>query len=267
MKQSAVGMIVAAAAALSGCSSARSTSVETTGTLSVPLSVTTNGSTYILANASIYIYPSFCCAGGTVITTGGDGGTAEFTTTLQTGSWYADLYNWTLEREDPLGGFDPVVATLTSSNYVPFTIDNGTTTTVTFTFQTDGVTVTTGSGTLNVGIAVNQTDAACTPFGDDCAAGSWCPPASLTAADLACVVAGTVALGQPCTEPLDCVANAACFTVGDAGAVCAALCPGSDVNLPCSTGGTCQSATSADYGICLPDSTGGGDAGDDSSIP
>jgi hypothetical protein len=250
--------LVVAAALGSACETGGSTSGqtdETTGTLSMPLTATTNGATYILVNASIFIEPTTCCGPYTNLSTGADAGTTDLTTALQTGNYDAYLEAWTLERQDPQGGFEPVVATLTSSSFQEFTIYNGVTTTVTFTFQTDGVTVVVGSGTLDIGIAVNESDAACTPLGNDCGPGSWCPPASLTGADLACVLSGTVALGQPCATPTDCVANASCFTLGDAGAVCAALCPGSGVNLPCPTGGICQSAT-PDYGICVAGATG-----------
>jgi hypothetical protein len=249
-------MLVAAALG-SACETAGSTSGQTdeaTGTLSMPLTAATNGATYILANASILIEPTTCCGPYAFLNTGADAGTTDLTTALQTGTYEAYLEYWTLERQDSQGGFEPVVATLTSSSVEEFTIYNGATTTITFTFQTDGVTVVVGSGTLDIGIAVNESDAACTPLGNDCGPGSWCPPASLTGADLACVPSGTVALGQPCATPTDCVANASCFTLGDAGALCAALCPGSGVNLPCATGGICQSAA-PDYGICVAGTT------------
>jgi hypothetical protein len=246
--------IVAAPAWVAGCANRASTGAETTGTLRVPLSAVSDGATYRLVDVQIEVFSTSGFGFSGFIQNGASGG--DLTETLQTGSYQADLFGWALQREDASGTFQPVVATLTSPDGVPFTIDNGTTSTVTYTFQTDGVTVVVGSGTVTVAVNVNQSDAACTPLGSDCASGSWCPPASLTGADLACVPAGTVALGQPCTDPTSCVANASCFSFGDGGAVCAALCPSSGFNLPCASGGTCQSVTS-DYGFCDPDVDGG----------
>jgi hypothetical protein len=264
---------VSVALAITGCSgggSAKSQSRESTGTFSLPLSTITNGTTYQLVNAGIQIF-SVSTFFDTFLSSGPDGGTTDLSTSLPTGSYNADLeFGWTLKREDAQGNFEPVAATLTSSSFVPFTIYNGATTTVTFTFQTDGVAVIVGSGIVNVAIDVNAADAACTPLGSDCASGSWCPPASLSGADLACVPAGFVAVGQPCTDPTSCVANASCFQVGDAGTLCAALCPSSGVNLPCASGGTCNPAT-ADYGICVVGddgvTLGGGTPGQDAGSP
>lgn len=241
---------------IGGCSSNPSppgpASAEDIGTVSMALSTVVNGATYALVNVELEIQPTtFCC--GTILFSGPpnpDGGTSDLSTSLQTGTYEADLFpGWTLERLDAEGVFEPVNATLTSSSFVDFTIFNGTTSTVSFTFETDGVTVVVGSGTLDVAIDVNQVDAACTPLGTTCGSGSWCPPASLTGEDLACVSAGSVAVGQPCADPTSCVANASCFNLNDAGAVCAALCSSANFNQPCSSGGTCQPVGS-DYGIC-----------------
>lgn len=253
------GICMAMALAIPACSgsgSGKSVSTESTGTFSLPLSTVANGATYQLVNATIEIFSESGFFFDTYLSSGPEGGSTDLSTSLQAGSYDASLFSgWTLERQDAHGNFEPVTATLTSSSFVPFSIYNGTTTTVTYTFQTDAVTVVVGSGNLNVAIDVNTTDAACTPLGSDCASGSWCPPASLTGADLTCVPAGSVAVGQPCTGPSECVANASCFEIGDAGTLCAALCPSSGFDLPCDSGGTCQAATS-DYGICAVDDAG-----------
>jgi hypothetical protein len=206
--------------------------------------------TYRLVDADIAIQSTG--SGGffdTYLTTGADGG-GDLTATLPTGNYAAYLETWSLQVEDASGNFQPVVATVVSSTYQYFTIYNDSSTTITFTFKTDGVIVVVGSGTLSVGIDVNTPDAACTPLGSDCGAGFWCPPATLTGADLTCVPAGTVAVGQPCASPADCVANATCTAVVDGGAaVCTALCSSDIFTHPCAGGGTCNSVTS-DYGLC-----------------
>ncbi len=248
------------ALAVAGCSgghaSASSPSNAATGTVSLPLSTVANGVTYQLVNADFEIFSEGRNFFETFLTSNGpDGGATDLSTTLPTGSYEVDLlFGWTLERQDAQGNLTPVTATLTSNSFADFSIDNGTTTTVTFTFETDGVIVVIGSGALNIAIGVDTVDAGCTPLGNDCASGSWCPPASLTGSDLSCVPAGVTAVGEPCSDPTSCVANASCFQVGT-GTFCEALCPSSDFDLPCATGGTCQSATS-DYGVCVT-----GDAG------
>jgi len=169
---------------------------------------------------------------------------------LQTGSYTAYLFSWTLERDDGTGTFRPLPATLISSNAVNFSIFNGGTSTISYRFQTDGVVVTVGSGDLKVKATVDEVPATCTPFGTDCAAGTWCPPTGLTGAPRACIVAGPAAIGDPCLSPLDCVANASCIDAGDgSGSVCVGLCPDLLFSMSCSTGGTCQPA-GTDYGFC-----------------
>jgi hypothetical protein len=171
-----------------------------------------------------------------------------FTTTLTTGTYTSFLENWNLERDDGAGNFVPVMATLESNTVNSFTILNGTTTTLSYRFQTDGAIVTIGTGNLDVIVAVDQTTGACTPLGTDCPVGEWCPPTELTGASRACVPAGAVAVGQACANPSDCVVNASCFDLG-AGPVCAALCGSNGFGVACTTGGVCASVTSG-YGIC-----------------
>lgn len=217
---------------------------EDTGTVSMDLQTVTGGATYQLSNLEILIEgPTF------QFLEESNPSETVLSTTLPTGAYTSFLEDFTLEREDSMGNFSPVIATLTSSSFNPFTIFNGTTTTLTYQFQTDGQIVTVGSGTLDVMVNVTQTPGACTPLGTDCAIpGTWCPPTGLTGADLACIPAGTVALGQPCAMPTDCVADASCFNPGT-GPVCTALCSSADFTMTCATGGVCTSAAS-DYGFC-----------------
>jgi hypothetical protein len=219
--------------------------------VALPLTTVANGVTYRLFNASVTIYGQFPF--GYYLSDGNDGGAAELSTSLPAGNYSAQLnYGWTLERLDAGGTFRPVVATL-STNYIPFKIYNGTTTTIDFVFQTDGVAVVVGAGTIDIGFVVDASKPACTELGTDCPSGSWCPPASLTGADLACVPAGSVAFGSPCLGPEDCVANASCFQLADAGSVCVPLCLTDGTGPACATGTVCQAMAAdagTDFGIC-----------------
>src|SRR5438128_1481274 len=96
------------------------------GTFSMPLTAATAGHTYRLRNAAVNIYgPTYTSLYGS-----DDPNEAVLATTLQTGSYTANLYAWTLERADDGGIFAPVSATLVSSPSVGFSVFNGTTTTV-----------------------------------------------------------------------------------------------------------------------------------------
>lgn len=253
------GSLACASALATACVSRDGAGEKTgaTGSLSMPLSTVSGGTTYRLANVDIFISgPTF------VNLTESNPAESVLSTTLPTGNYSAFLESWTLEKDDGSGNFLPVLATLESSASSAFSVFNGTTTTLVYRFLTDGVIVTVGSGQVDVVAAVDQVPPLCTPLGADCPPGSWCPPAGLAGADLACVAAGAVPVGQPCFGPLDCVANASCFDQG-AGPVCAALCAKSAVGAPCDTGGTCLAA-GIDYGVCSGAAADGGtDAGAD----
>jgi hypothetical protein len=231
---------------LSGCGSDASHHEEsaTTGTLSLPLLATAGAHTYRLQGGLYVSGPSFVFLDVNADTT-------VLTTTLQTGAYTANLYFWTLTRDDGAGNFVPVSATLVSSGSPSFTIFNQTTTTVSFQFETDGQIVTVGAGQLNVDIGVHETPPVCALLGSDCPAGSWCAPTELTGAALSCIAAGAVAEGAACLSPLDCAENSSCFDFGS-GAVCMRLCASADFNQPCSSGETCT-PQGIDYGVCRPD--------------
>ncbi len=230
-----------------------------TGSLALPLVTHVGDSTYRLS-ASIYVYgPTF-----TVLYTSADPSEEVLTATLQTGDYQAYLSDYQLEKLDSSGNFVPVSATLVSSYSVDFTIYNRSTTSISFEFETDGVIVPVGAGNLNVHVGITETSPACNILGDDCGAGAWCPPPELTARPLACQFAGSVAVGEACEGPLDCVGNASCFDFGG-GPVCANLCPKSDFGAACAGGGSCEEA-GAEYGICVPEggtfpTTGSGGSG------
>jgi hypothetical protein len=223
-----------------------------TGRVALPLVTQANGHTYRLRNVFLAISgPEFV-----QLFDPGDQSQMALSTSLVTGAYTAFLFSgWTLERDDGTGTFSPVVATLISSSAVGFTIFHGATSTVTYRFQTDGVIVTVGAGDVRITASVDEVGAVCTPFGEDCGTGAWCPPTSLTGGPRACMAAGATSLGAPCASPTECVADASCFDVG-AGPVCMALCPPSQFDGLCgNASGTCQ-AVGAEYGICRPGAEG-----------
>jgi hypothetical protein len=81
---------------------------------------------------------------------------------------------------------------------VSFEILNGSTTTVSFQFETDGEIITMGSGGLAVAAKIDELAPICVPLGSDCGEGRWCPPAELTGAQLACRYAGAI---EPVRQP------------------------------------------------------------------
>jgi hypothetical protein len=142
-----------------------------------------------------------------------------------------------------------VQATLVSGPTSSFQVFNGTTTTISYRFQTEGTIVTVGQGAVDVTVDVTEVAPACTPFGADCAAGSWCAPSELTGSQLACITGGSVAPGELCTDVTSCVSGASCFELGSSPAVCVALCPSSELGQPCPSGGICEAAGTT-YGLC-----------------
>jgi hypothetical protein len=256
----AAACVMAAVASGLGCSGGGGhAGSESSGVVSLPLATSAGGVSYRLDNVELEIEGP----NGFQFLEESNPNEAALTTTVVPGSYSAFLESWTLEKDDGTGSFAPVIATLESTPSQSFVAFNGTTTTLTYRFQTDGVIVTVGAGSVSIVAAVDQVPPLCTPFGTDCPSGSWCPPGQLIGADVSCIGAGSVALGAPCAEPTDCVANASCFDLGG-GPVCTALCPASEFNGPCDAGGTCVQA-GVDYGVChgAPGGDGGTDGGVD----
>jgi len=215
-----------------------------TGSLSLALTTSVGDHQYRFSSFTVLIWPDY-----TWLQSNG-GSESVLTAQLPTGHHQADLYNWELERDDGTGNFRHVDATLLSSYYVDFEILNGSTTTVTYQFETDGEIVTMGAGTLNVAGHVEERPPVCTVLGDDCGEGLWCPPTGITGAPLACRAAGAVEIGASCASPAECVANSSCIDLG-AGPVCAELCAPDSFDQACVSGGQCV-AVGADYGVCTP---------------
>ncbi len=220
-----------------------STEAATTGTFSMPLLASAGSHTYRLQGSMWISGPLY-----TYLDLSAD--TDVATTALPTGNYNSSLNWWTLSRDDGTGNFEPVNATLVSSGYASFSIFNQATTTLSFQFETDGQLITVGSGSLHVAVDVEETPPVCAPLGGDCAPGTWCAPPELTGAVLACISEGPVAVGEPCSSPLDCVGNSSCFDFGS-GAVCTPLCSGAELGLECVGGGLCT-PQGVDYGVCAP---------------
>ena len=244
----AAAVLAQACAGAGGADTPTGPAGDETGRVSLPLLSVVGDHTYRLNNVYIVIYgPQFA-----QLFSNDSATETTLDATLQTGSYQAFLQSWRLERADSAGVFQPVDASLVSSSVVSFAIATGTTSTVVYEFRSDGVIVKVGAGFLKVKADVDEIAAVCTPFGADCAEGTWCPPTGLTGMRRSCVSVGSIALGQPCASPFDCVADAACFDLGgDVGSVCAALCPASSFGAACASGGTCQ-AVDDEYGVCRP---------------
>ncbi|MGC4090380.1 MAG: hypothetical protein QM756_21380 [Polyangiaceae bacterium] len=226
---------------------------QATGTLSLPLVTNVAGHTYRLSGQFYVSGPIF-----SFYDLGGDA--PALSLSLPTGNYSAYLYSWSLNRLDENGVYVPVRATLTSNYWVNFSIFNQASTSISFQFQTNSETVTVGTGNLSVNFGVTELPPACAPLGDDCFAGSWCPPSQLTGAPLACVGAGGVGLGESCASPTECVANSTCVDEGS-GPHCTALCLAADFGAACANGGTCTEVGS-EYGVCRTQPTPPGDTGE-----
>jgi hypothetical protein len=218
---------------------------EQAGTLALPLRVTVGDHLYRFSYFQVYLYSD-----GVFLSSTDDPAETVLTAELPTGQHQASLWSWALERDDGLGNFVPVDASLVSSSYVNFEILNGSTTTVSFQFETDGEIITVGSGGLAVAAEIAERAPVCAPLGSDCGDGLWCPPSDLTGAPLACRYAGFVELGAACGSPADCVANSSCVDFGN-GPVCAALCSSAELGAACPSGGSCTAA-GQQYGVCSP---------------
>lgn len=253
--------LLSGAFSLTSCSSSSDSTgeieSESRGTLSVPLIANSGGHVYKLQGQLIVSGPTYA-----YLDVGSE--SSVVTTSLPTGNYTAYLNSWALTRDDGVGNFLPVVATLLSNYGQSFTIFNQANTSIAFEFETNGEVVAVGSGHLGVRAVVSETAPICTILGTDCPMASWCAPTRLTGQPLACIASGTVPAWAACDSPLDCEANTSCFDFG-AGAVCSPLCRSPDFDMPCATGGTCtpQGAT---YGVCVPDVQASASAADTDAV-
>lgn len=241
-----LGALGAACSVETGKDAAPEEDYASAGTLELPLVAVEGDHIYRVTGIQVAVYgPTYAYLNGS-----DDPTETVISTSLPTGDYTAYFYGGRLERDDGTGNFAPVEARLVSSSIRSFKVFNGTTTTLEFEFETDGVIVTVGGGEVRVILDVTEGAAVCTPFSDECGSGAWCPPTGLTGLARACVFEGPVARGESCVGPSECVANSSCFDLGS-GPVCAELCPIVDVGSPCASGGTCE-GVDAEYGVCVP---------------
>jgi hypothetical protein len=218
-----------------------------TGTLDLPLVIQVGDTTYRLS-MSLEVYGDYSWE---YIYTDAFSDETSIQRALPTGNYNAYLYNWQMYKEED-GEIFEVSSTLVSDYYSYFTIQNNATTTISYTFETDGVRVVIGTGNLIINVEVNEIAPACEPLSDSCGEGYWCPPTELTGKSLSCYyVEGSGEVGDPCSSPSACGANLSCFDFG-AGPVCGALCLEEDFEQECASGGTCV-AQGLSYGVCVPE--------------
>lgn len=227
------------------------------GTLELPLRATSNGHTYQLSG---YVrieqdpygppyYSNYVPLDGDVVSVD-----------LPAGRYFSDLQDWLLSREVD-GSLLRVQADLLSPARQAITVFAGSKSTLTYRFSTDGFVIATGTGGVDITVAVHETTPDCTPFGAGCGGGTWCAPTELTGRAVACIEHGSVPVGAPCMSPTSCVADATCRSASPGGvgaAVCTRLCPTSELGEECADGGRCTLSESG-YGICT--SVSCGDAG------
>lgn len=142
--------------AVTACGSdQQSSDARNVGTVKIPLSTTVGTSTYRL-DAVFNITGQ---EGVVTLTTRGD--EPALSTTLPSGAYDIGLESYTLSKEDGAGNFYAVEATVVA-NSLPFTVTANSTTTVSFHFLTDGVTVAPGTG--NVDVTFDVTETGCHPI-------------------------------------------------------------------------------------------------------
>ena len=151
----AVLLAAPAGVVTAGCAArGEDTAVTEHGTLAMALTAQTNGTTYRLRNGMLQI------TGPTDLTvsTETDPNLSVLATTLGTGNYSIELLDgWALEQLDSSGVGTTVEASLISSPVVNFEILANSTTSVLYQFQTNGVIVEIGTGTLSVSIDVVET--------------------------------------------------------------------------------------------------------------
>ncbi|HVJ14832.1 MAG TPA: hypothetical protein VM686_05305 [Polyangiaceae bacterium] len=239
---------LAAVPALSGCSIETSEDEAKTGSVSMALSSVTNGTEYRLSNAVFQIDGLV----STSLQSSDMVGETVLSAVLPVGGYTSSLASgWVLQRNDG-GTFVNVQATLVSQNPVAFQVNEGSSTSLVYQFDTDGTIISIGSGSLDISIAVNETGtpAACTPFGAGCAASEWCVPGALFGAPDQCVQTGPLQPGDACDGTVGCGMNQLCGDIG-LGNQCLELCSGSTFGQPCpGGGGVCTDFGDPTVGLC-----------------
>jgi hypothetical protein len=143
-------------AVLMGCAACGTDDTSrATGALAMLLSTEVNGATYRLSAARFEVTGTESAT----LNSDDDPDASSLEVVLDAGNYDVLLRDgWRLEkRTDPGGEFAAVSATLVSPNPAAFSIIEGETTRVAFAFETDGVIVDLGKGTLQLVIDVTET--------------------------------------------------------------------------------------------------------------
>jgi hypothetical protein len=159
----------AAAIAALGCGSdPRPGGGDGTGQVRVALTSSAGGATYVLADATFLVTriqpPPTPDEITGVRLRAPDPTAGDVVATLGVGRYAVALVDgWQLERQDSPTSLVPVQATLLSANPASVSIFSGQTSMVTFQFQTTGIPITFGPGTIDIGIATSTCDPAPPP--------------------------------------------------------------------------------------------------------
>lgn len=132
------------------CSSDQSSQTQGAGSISIPLSISVGSNNYRLDAVFAIVGDQ----GNVTLSTRGDEPTLS--TTLAAGAYDILLESFTLSKDDGTGTFNAVAATAVASS-IPFTVTANATTTVSFQFLTDGMTVSPGAGNVAIGFGVTDT--------------------------------------------------------------------------------------------------------------
>jgi len=163
---------VAAVVAAIGCGAdgapAPTPNGDGTGTIELALSSMSGGATYVLANATFLVEriqpPPEPGEISGIRLHSADATGADLTASLEVGRYTVRLLDgWQIERQDSPSNLVPVHATLQSANPVTVSILSGKKTTVTFQFQTNGIPLTFGPGSIDINIGVATCDVAAPP--------------------------------------------------------------------------------------------------------
>jgi hypothetical protein len=156
--------------AVAGCGSAKKpTNGEGTGQIKFALTSMTDGATYALVNANFAITrfqpPPTLDDPGALRLPATDSTAGDLTVpNLEVRRYAVALQDgWQLERLDSPTSLVPIEATLQSANPVNVSVFRGQTTFVTFQFQSTGIPITFGPGSIDIGVGVGTCDPAPPP--------------------------------------------------------------------------------------------------------
>jgi hypothetical protein len=234
-------LVLVTATATAAC-----TAVDSLGEVAVPLSTTTpDGTIYRLRDGNFQIVDSGGLGLG--LSTESEPGATALHADLEADQYSVELLGgWRMERSAGGAPFEPVAATLSSTNPQSFQVVDGATVQIAYAFRVDGVGDVALGGGVDIGIDVYT---ACDPVAQTgCAAGERCTRVGLSGggAITTCAPEGTVPEGGTCWAPAvgadDCVAGTLCVE-----GRCAATCASGASSCSCDTGAFSDVPTA---GVC-----------------